>query len=116
MAEQTGMNVYVPNIIYGREKYEYHAITCGVFRNKKDALHALIRKLVYMEWICPEYIFEESHTYGGVELKAGDNEHNIQVLCNHANTMEDVEDICNKFNDSFYGDGWDIEVKEFQLQ
>ncbi len=117
MAEQTTMTVYVPVIIYGRAKYEYQATTCGVFRNKKDALHALIRKLFDEEWICPEYIFaEESRTYGGDELKEDDIEYNIQVLCKHANTVEDVIDICENLGNSFYNDGWKFEVNEFQLQ
>jgi hypothetical protein len=119
MAEQTDkITVYVPVIIYGRDKYEYDATTCGVFRNKKDALKALIRELVTGAWICNEFSFDSENpfSYEGVELKKDDTEYNIQVLCKHTNTVEDVENMCAMLGDSFYEDGWKIEVNEFQLQ
>lgn len=116
MAEQTTITVYVPVISDRRNTDDYAAITCGAFRNKKDALNALIRTLVDSELIFDLSDEDYHYTFRGDELKCEDNEYKIQVLCKHANTLEDVIDMCKKLGDPYYDDGWIIEVKEFQLQ
>jgi hypothetical protein len=114
--------VYVPVIIYGREKYEYHADTLGVFRDEVSAFRALIKKLVEGEWLLHEFCFDsestckEEVTWNGKELIKGDTEHNIDILCKDVKTIEDVKAICNEFNDSYYDDGWKFEVNKFEIQ
>lgn len=114
--------VYVPVIIYGREKYEYHAVTLGVFRDEVSAFRALIKKLVEGEWLLHEFCFDsestgkEVVTWNGKELIKGDTEHNIYILCKDVKTIEDVKAICNEFNDSYYDDGWKFEVNKFEIQ
>ena len=119
MAEQTaGMTVYVPVISDRRDEDDYAATACGAFRNKKDALHALIRELIDSGRILSEISFDydENSCYEGVELKEDDKEYNILELCKLANTVEDVIDMCEALGDSYYDDGWKIEVNEFQLK
>lgn len=43
--------VYVPLIIYGREKYDFEAVNPGVFKTEKGAIHALIDGLIELEFI-----------------------------------------------------------------
>jgi len=133
--------VYIPVVIEKRE--EHGATVCGAFLNKKNAVHALIRVLVENGYLAPYHNFgDEEVNYRGEELREGDNgyiapynsfkdeevnyrgdvlkkgeyEFNIQVLCKHANTFEDVKDICDKLADSYYEDDWKIALNEIQLQ
>jgi hypothetical protein len=112
--------VYVPVIIYGREKYEYHANTLGVFRDEVSAFHALIKKLVEWEWLLHKCYFEstckEEVIWNGKELIEGDTKHNIDILCKDIKTIEDIEAICNEFSNSYYDDGWIFEVNKFEIQ
>ncbi len=125
MTELTENKTYMPLIIYGMDNHQYDAIFCGLFRKEIDALHALIRKLVEIEYLCSECTLEDEElTYGDgdEELNAGDREHVANVLCKYANTIKDVEDICNTLEDGCYNGskldmhGWRFEMHELRVQ
>ncbi len=118
MSNQAANQVYVPLInLYGRNRYEYESIVCGVFRNETEALHALIRKLLELEMIVPDSGgYDEPICYKGETLKEGNIDFNMQVLCKHANTMDDVKDICKVTGDSEYEERFSFNVTEFLVQ
>ena len=110
--------LYVPLLnIYGRNRYEYESIVCGVFCKKTEALYALIRKLLELEMIVPDSGgYDESICYKGETLKEGDIDFNMQVLSKYANTLDDVKDICRVTGDLEYEERFSFSVNEFPVQ
>lgn len=107
--------IYVPNIIWGRDKYEYESRICGLFINKIDAMSALIRELYNMEFINfnENMIDEISKTYKNELLTA---ETFIDIICDKLETEDDLEYICDNYNDSYFGNGWKYEIVEANIQ
>lgn len=117
------IKVYVPIIIeYGRNKYEYLAKNVCVFRNKVQAMHALVRTLVDGDFLMTDYIFEcddsgaNNATYKGEILVEGDTPGNILKVCKHINTEDDLTEFCKSIVDSAYPDSWEYRIDEFELQ
>jgi hypothetical protein len=115
--------VYVPIIIeYGRNKYEYLAKNIGVFRDKVQAMHALVRALVDGGWLMTDYIFEcddsgtNNATFKDEVLVEGDTPGNILKVCKHINTEDDLSEFCKSIVDSAYPDSWEYRIDEFELQ
>ena len=115
--------VYVPIVIeYGRNKYDYLAKNVGVFRDKVQAMHALVRVLVVGEWLMTDYIFEcddsgtNNATYKDEVLVEGDTPGNILKVCKQINSMDDLKHFCKSMVDSAYPDSWEYRIDEFELQ
>lgn len=124
--------IYVPVIVHGRDKYEYHAISCGCFLTKENAINAIVDKLVENDFlpfdtfidmlsdrfsnikeaeilgeeIEPDYIFDNLTEDVTIEQF-------IQRLKQKVNgDVNILEDICKHFGDSYYKDGWKFQIDE----
>lgn len=126
--------VYVPLIVHGREKYEYHAISCGVFTNKNDAVGALLSKLIehdFLPYNCflesledrkleyEEENYEENENYKfimNVDIDNFSQEDFCNYLQEKVNCNEsNLEDMCQTYGDSYYKDGWKFQIDEHTL-
>ena len=110
--------VYVPLFIYGRDKYEYDAKTFGVFVNQTDAINSLIKYLVENDNL--NYI---SYIENELEEDLEEDEENekinkqrfVEHLISYINgDYEKLLNACNKYDDSYYKNGWTIRIDQYE--
>lgn len=122
--------VYIPLIVYGREKYAYNAISCGCFVNKSDTYKALLFGLVKNDFI-PFDMFVEQLGDRKLEIEEGELEDDsisnldentltieqfVEYLLNKVDdNFDNLIKICNLHGDSYYGEGWKIQIDEHIL-
>lgn len=129
--------VYVPLIVHGRDKYEYHTISCGVFTNKKHAINGLLEKLVTNDFISYDMFLDmlsdrlceiDEAKKIGEEIEPDDRFDNLDIsndvtseqLTQHLQQkvngdMDLLEEVCQSFGDSYYKDGWKFQIDEHVL-
>ena len=117
--------VYIPMIIYGREKCDYNAISCGAFLSKVDAVNGCLLKLIENNFISYDYFVdsledrqdeideadEESTFIKNVDIDNFSEEQFAKYLQNKVSGNEDfLDDCCNIYGDSYYKDGWKFQI------
>jgi hypothetical protein len=127
--------VYVPLIVHGRDKYEYHAISCGCFLTKESACNNLLKKLIESNFISYDLFMDilsdrlceiVEAEREGEEIEPDDRFDNVseniteeeftQHLTQKVNGNVDIlDDICQSFGDSYYKDGWKFQIDEHYL-
>jgi hypothetical protein len=133
------ITVYVPLIVYGRDRHEYHATSCGCFVNKNDVYEAILRKLVkinfipfndFVKWLKSiknkekdeeeedededEDILDEDLI--NLDEKTLTVEQFIEYLLKKVdNNYDNLLDICDKYGDSYHKDGWKVQINEHIL-
>lgn len=85
------ITLYVPLLIWGRDKYEFEAENPGLFTKEHEAVHALIDEIVQQERLmegAPDPIWMKRHIY----------------------TAEQLHSFCKEHHDSYYLEGWKFTV------
>jgi hypothetical protein len=108
--KELDQQVYVPVITLCVDRDEVKTFMCGVFRNKLDALHALVKGMCESEYISiseddlEEINSDPEHGYTYFEGLADVTEEQVpEILCKHVKTEEDLEDILSE-----HGNGEDF--------
>lgn len=117
-------NLFVPILVSGREKYEYSAISCGIFHSKENAVSSLVNYIIKNKFIDYDSFLEETYYYPdyGINILPEDEivnteEKFILYLVNHINGNYDILcDLCNKIGDTYYKDGWDFQIDTHALK
>ena len=104
--------VYVPLLIYGREKYEYECDNSGVYTTLKEALHRLIDEMIKKGFL-------DLERYNDCLVKKDEDKLTFYSFSDKlkklVNTIDDLKVVCEKYDNSFYEDGWKFEVNEFNI-
>lgn len=110
------MSVYVSTITSGREKYKYETTLVGVFQCKKDAVMATFDVLHKSEKI---FSLEDEDDKVDEMLDTKYYQSMVQrnKLCNSIdNCNEMLHNVCTKFSDSYYKDGWHYCIQEQEIK
>lgn len=107
--------VYVPIIIEYGTRYTTQAINIGVFKDKINALHAVVQAIISGEWI--QYSSEDceinNFIYKDEVLIKEDIPGNIFKVCKHIKTEDDLNNFCKSMpEDSGYLDSWIYRIDE----
>lgn len=93
---ELGKYYFVPVIIEGRAKYEFEAHTIGVFEDVPSAVCALADELLELGYLRCDDSDEADSEYAASFTKQ----------LNEARTEEQLDSLCDNYNDSYYGEGW----------
>lgn len=136
--------VYIPVIVYGRDKYEYNAISCGCFLTEKSAINGIIEKLVenefvsfdfFLDWLsdrkfeiaerkreCDEDEYNEDEYNEDDKIISNIDEKNItkEQFINYLKQKVNCDvnlliSMCKEHGDSYYKDGWNFQIDEHYL-
>ena len=129
--------VYVAYITSGRDKYEYETQVIGLFNDENDAEREMKKALIlqrqilslsfyYVDDYPEEYSFiKEFDNFENRLKKIKDIKDVNDSYRNKYFTEEFLDDMVNcdmtleymvdKYNDSYYGDGWDYTITEYDI-
>ena len=126
----TMTTVYVP-LFHHKDKNYNIADVIDVYSSKIGAIHASLEYLIENEYIFTSISLEDVEEINSElddfkdMIKVGDNisviGENVKdnkllvgdILKTYTNTVKELNNICEKFNDSYYGKhGWTIKIEE----
>jgi hypothetical protein len=117
--------VYVPLIIYGREKYDYFAVSCGVYLKKKDALCAILANLIKENFIDyddiitnPDNAEDTDELMMSSAIASGnftETDFYDFLMKKMDGDIEKLKFICKHYGDSYYEDGWTFRIDEHNI-
>jgi hypothetical protein len=117
LLKQTKMSnkVYIPNIYYGRDKYQFESKIVGIFKNKNDAIVQLIKELIKLDFIDFETYLNDIDSEEDIDEK--EEKKNFTEMIINKVLLENIPlpDICKEYGDSYYKEGWKFKIEEFSF-
>lgn len=112
--------VYVAYITHGYMKHEYNTEMLGVYSEITSKIfHAMYDKLVELEFVADTDGAQDmvNHTYVEEEQEEAQKMYDrIYKNKEFPDNMHDFHQYLKWFNDSYWGEGWDVFVEEFDIQ
>jgi hypothetical protein len=130
--------VFIAYITGGRDKYDYYTDFVGVFNNEKDAEKAVKRNLIECGKIFDffydiiledkkENAFDIENKHYSILKKINNFEERYNKCNNEDQFLEefkedlinidkDLDYIVGRYNDSYYGDGWNYTIDEIEIK
>ena len=113
----TSIEIFIPLIIWGREKYVFHADKLGAYKTEKEAVHVIIDELFKKGFIRE---FEDRFEFPDDDVeddcnKCRDNNEYIQILKNKTKTEDELIFLCGQYGDTYYENGWNIRIDNYTI-